>query len=73
MCVPSPDDSRHSQSPTWRHHHTAAEAGRQTDVGRWGTIRYALDSPGRTVRLCAITLVAGTPPAVVTLLLGFHH
>jgi hypothetical protein len=73
MSVSSSDDPRHSQPPTWRLHRAATEAGHQTDAGRWGTIRYALDSTGRTARLCAITLVAGTPPAVITLLLGFHH
>jgi hypothetical protein len=73
MIVPSPDDPRQSQSPRRGRCHAEAGFRRQTDVGRWGTIRYALDSTGRTVRLCAITLVAGTPPAVVTLLLGFHH
>jgi hypothetical protein len=73
MSVSSSDDSRHSQLPTWRRCHVADKPGHQTDAGRWGTIRYALDSTGRTARLCAITLVAGTPPAVITLLLGFHH
>jgi hypothetical protein len=73
MSAPSPDDPRHKLSRSWRRYHAAADVRGQTDAGRWGTIRYALDSTGRTVRLCAITLVAGTPPAVITLLLGFHH
>ena len=72
MSVPSPDAPQRNLPRSWRRYH-AADVRREPDGGRWGTIRYALDSTGRTVRLCAITLVAGTPPAVVTLLLGFHH
>jgi hypothetical protein len=30
-------------------------------VGRWETIRYALDSNARTVRLCLILAVIGSP------------
>jgi hypothetical protein len=73
MSAPSPDGPRHNQPQAWRRRHAAAYSRRWTDAGRWATIYYALDSTGRTVRLCAITLVAATPPAVVTLLLGLHH
>ena len=31
---------------------------------RWDTIRYALDSNARTLRLCLILLVASIPPVV---------
>jgi len=58
---------------TWQRLSAAANPKCQADAGQWATIRYALDSNGRTVRLCAITLVAGVPPAVITLLLGLHH
>jgi hypothetical protein len=36
---------------------------------RWGTIRYALDSTARTLRLCLIMLVASVPPGLVALLI----
>ena len=49
------------------------DCGREVEGNRWATIRYALDSNSRTVRLCAITLVTGAPPAVITLLLGLHR
>jgi hypothetical protein len=42
---------------------------RQNVTQRWETIRYALDSTARTVRLCAIMLVASTPPALLTVLI----
>jgi hypothetical protein len=35
---------------------------------RWETIRYALDSTARTLRLCLIVLVAGIPPGLLMLL-----
>jgi hypothetical protein len=72
MSVLSPGNPRANQRPTRRPNATV-NSERQADAGRWATIRYALDSNGRTVRLCAITLVAGTPPAVIMLLLGLHH
>lgn len=36
--------------------------------GRWGTVRYAIDQWGRTLRLCLIVLVMSVPPAVVAVL-----
>jgi hypothetical protein len=36
---------------------------------RWDTIRYAIDSNARTVRLCLIVLVASIPPGLLTLLI----
>jgi hypothetical protein len=36
---------------------------------RWGTIRYALDSTARTLRLCLIMLAASVPPALLALLI----
>jgi len=36
---------------------------------RWETIRYALDSTSRTLRLCAILLVVSTPPCLITVLI----
>jgi hypothetical protein len=45
---------------------------RQAAEGRWETIRYALDSTSRTVRLCVIMLVVSTPPGALTVLL-MHH
>jgi hypothetical protein len=38
-------------------------------MNRWGTIRYALDSTARTLRLCAIILVSGIPPGLLALLI----
>lgn len=35
---------------------------------KWETIRYALDSTPRTVRLCIIWLVASIPLCVITIL-----
>lgn len=45
---------------------------RQAAEGRWETIRYALDSTSRTVRLCVIVLVLSIPPGAFTVLL-IHH
>ena len=45
---------------------------RQAAEGRWETIRYALDSTSRTVRLCVIMLVVSIPPGAFTVLL-IHH
>jgi hypothetical protein len=36
---------------------------------RWGTIRYAIDSTARTVRLCMILLVASSFPYLLVLLI----
>jgi hypothetical protein len=38
-------------------------------VSKWGTIRYALDSNARTLRLCLVMLAASIPPGLVVLLL----
>jgi hypothetical protein len=38
---------------------------------RWSTIRYALSSNARTLRLCVIVLVIGIPPALLAVLI--HH
>jgi hypothetical protein len=73
MSVPSPGSPRHSQPPAWRRDSAMTDSGRQAGASRWATIRYAIDSNSRTVRLCTIMLVAGFPPAVVTWLLGLHH
>lgn len=40
----------------------------QTAAHRWETIRYALDSNARTVRLCVIMLVASIPPGLLLIL-----
>lgn len=37
--------------------------GMPGDSGRWKTIRYAIGSNARTVRLCLISLTAGVVPA----------
>ena len=42
---------------------------RQASGSRWETIRYALDSTSRTVRLCVIMLVASIPPGAFAVLL----
>lgn len=63
----------HNRPPNFRRRRTEADLRRRADDDRWATIRYALDSNGRTVRLCVITLVAAAPPAVITLLLGLQH
>lgn len=34
-------------------------------ASRWQTIRYALDSNARTLRLCLIMIVASVPPSVL--------
>jgi len=73
MNVSSPGSPRYNQPPRWRRRDAMADSACQANAGRWATIRYALDSNSRTVRLCAITLVAAAPPAVVTLLFGLHH
>ena len=55
MRVP-PDAGRVAQQAT-------AAAG-----NRWGTIRYALDSTTRTLRLCLIMVAASVPPGLLALL-----
>ena len=72
MSVPIRGNPGDSQLPT-RRHSAATDSERDADAGRWATIRYALDSAGRTVRLCVITLVAGAPPALIALIVGLHH
>ena len=42
---------------------------RQVAACRWGTIRYALDSTPRTIRLCVIMLVASIPPELLAFLI----
>jgi hypothetical protein len=37
------------------------------DDGRWATIKYALDSNARTLRLCLIWVVVIVAPVVATL------
>jgi hypothetical protein len=37
--------------------------------GRWGVIRYALDSTGRTARLCIILLVLCVPTVLALMML----
>jgi hypothetical protein len=56
MSVPIPGGPRHADRTTRR------------GGCRWETIRYALDSTSRTVRLCAILLVASIPPCVIAVL-----
>ena len=73
MSVPSPSSLRHSEQLTPQRDRAADSTGLRTDATRWTTIRYALDSTARTVRLCAIILVAGVPPVVIALALGLHH
>jgi hypothetical protein len=73
MSATCPGNQPYNRPPTLRHRRAAADRGRRADGDRWATIRYALDSNGRTVRLCVITLAAAVPPGVITLLLGFHH
>ena len=43
------------------------EIGSHGSAERWGTIRFALENWGRTVRLCLILLVASVPPSVIYL------
>jgi hypothetical protein len=59
MSVPT-DGDRVEQQP-------ALAAG-----NRWGTIRYALDSTARTLRLCLIMLAASIPPALLMLLIRHY-
>jgi hypothetical protein len=73
MSTLSSGNQRHDRQSTSRPCGTTVEPRRQADTGRWSTIRYALDSNSRTVRLCVIALVTAAPPAIITLLLGFHH
>jgi hypothetical protein len=42
---------------------------RQVVANKWETIRYALDSTARTVRLCIIVLVASVPPGILAFLI----
>ena len=44
------------------------ETGPHRSECKWETIRYALDSTPRTVRLCIIWLVASIPLCVITIL-----
>ena len=36
---------------------------------RWDTVRYALDSNARTMRLCLIVIVLSIPPGLLMLLI----
>jgi hypothetical protein len=47
----------------------AQRASSHAAACRWDTIRYAIDSNARTVRLCAIVLVASIPPGLLILLI----
>lgn len=49
----------------------ARRRGGRPGADRWETIRYAIDSTPRTVRLCTILLVASVPPSLIIVLL--HH
>jgi hypothetical protein len=40
---------------------------RSRAADRWETIRYAVDSTARTIRLCVILLVVGVPPVLIML------
>ncbi len=73
MSLTRPGSPQYYRPPALRHRRAPDDPGHRADSDRWATIRYALDSNGRTVRLCAITLAAVAPPAVITLLLGLHH
>ena len=44
---------------------------RQIAASKWGTIRYAIGSTARTIRLCTIILVTSIPPGLVALII--HH
>jgi hypothetical protein len=46
------------------------EQGSAAAGNRWGTIRYALDSNARTLRLILIMLAASVPPGLFALLIG---
>lgn len=72
MSQTRPGRPRHDRPPALRHRRAPDDPGHRADSDRWATIRYALDSNSRTVRLCAITLAAAAPPAVITLLMGLH-
>jgi hypothetical protein len=43
-------------------------ARRASGSGRWGTVRYAIDGWGRTLRLCLILIIMSVPPSVVAVL-----
>lgn len=47
----------------------ARRVTRQTAAGRWETIRYAIGSTARTMRLCLILLVPSVSAALITFLL----
>jgi hypothetical protein len=52
----------------------SAQARHETQnsaAGKWDTIRYALDSTARTIRLCLIVSAISIPPALIVLL--FRH
>lgn len=48
-----------------RGEHRAAPAS----GNRWATIRYALDSNARTLRLCLILVAASVPPGLIAILI----
>jgi hypothetical protein len=73
MSATCPDKPASTRPPASRRHRTAANTGCKADHDRWATIRYALDSNARTVRLCIITVVTAVPLAVITWLLGLRH
>jgi hypothetical protein len=50
MCATSPEKAPHDRTPMTRFCAAVACTEHHTDIGRWATIRYALDSNGRTMR-----------------------
>jgi hypothetical protein len=53
---------------------TLPEPQEPRDGGRWATIRYALDSNERTIRLCVICVVLiAAPVAVAVIMLLIRH
>jgi len=73
MSATCPDKPASTRPPALRRRRAAADTRCRADHDRWVTIRYALDSNARTVRLCIITVVTAVPPAVITWLLGLRH
>jgi hypothetical protein len=71
--VSTSGDPCHGRQAVARSPASADKAALGDSTDRWATIRYAIDSTGRTVRLCVIMLVAWVLPAVITLLLGVRR
>ena len=49
-----------------------APGGRRHVSGRWETIRYAIGSNARTIRLCVICLVSGPAAGTIIALIIRH-